>query len=308
MRESIVVTEVGPRDGLQSLPQTLPVRDRVALVRALATAGLRSIEIGSFVSSSAVAQMVNTDAVLAQIGDITGLRASVLVPTRRRLDLAQAAGAKEIAVVVAATDTMNRRNIGMSLAEAIEEGRLTVRQARSAGIATRAYVAVAFECPFEGTVELDDALEVAARLDDAGAQEIILADTIGAAGPRQVQQAFTAAARIVPAARLAAHFHDTRGLGAANAWAAMEAGVRRFDSSLGGLGGCPFAPGAAGNLATEDLVLLAEQAGFDTGVDIGRLAAAIRMMQAVTGKALGGRSMAWLELALESGLIQQETQ
>ncbi|MDB5961329.1 MAG: hydroxymethylglutaryl-CoA lyase, partial [Massilia sp.] len=169
-----------------------------------------------------------------------------------------------------------------------------LRQARQLGLATRAYVAVAFECPFEGATPQQRVLDLARRMVDAGAGEIVIADTIGAASPAGVKRLMTALTGVVAADRLAIHLHDTRGMAVANAWAALEAGIRRFDASAGGIGGCPFAPGAAGNLATEDLVLMAENSGYGTGIDIDRLLDVVEFAEAQLGRPLGGRSATWL--------------
>ncbi len=222
------------------------------------------------------------------------MRVSVLVPNRKGMERAQAAGAREIAVVLSATDTMNRRNIGMGLAEAASECESTIAAARAEGLRTRGYLAVAFECPFEGETALEPVLSLADRLHRAGVEEVVIADTIGAASPAQVRERLRALRQVLPLERTGVHFHDTRGMGLANAWAALEAGVRRIDASAGGLGGCPFAPGAAGNLATEDLVLMANQSGLDTGIDLDGLLDAIGFVQERLQRPLGGRSAAWL--------------
>jgi hydroxymethylglutaryl-CoA lyase len=182
----------------------------------------------------------------------------------------------------------------MTLAQANEVCVQTIQAAASAGLRTRAYVAVAFDCPFEGEVPLDRVVSLAHSMAAAGANEIVIADTIGAAAPAMVRERMGAIQQVVPLQNLAIHLHDTRGLGAANAWAALEAGVRRFDSSVGGIGGCPFAPGAAGNLATEDLVLMAERSGLSTGIELDGLLTAIDYAQEQLRRPLGGRSIAWL--------------
>jgi len=222
------------------------------------------------------------------------LQTSALVPNLKGLERAHAAGAQEIAVVLSATRTMNERNINMDLDDATAVSERTLLEARRLGLRTRAYVAVAFECPFEGKVPLEPVLRLSARMRDAGADRIVIADTIGAAAPGEVKTRMHELVALLGADLLAVHFHDTRGLGAANAWAALEAGVRHFDASVGGIGGCPFAPGAAGNLATEDLVLMAERSGFATGIDLAGLLEAVAFAESVLGRPLGGRSIAWL--------------
>ncbi|MDA7417531.1 hydroxymethylglutaryl-CoA lyase [Xenophilus arseniciresistens] len=292
--ERIVVTDVSPRDGLQSQPVPVSTPAKLELIRLLAAAGVPSIEATSFVSPKAVPQMADAAAVLAGLAQAApGLRASVLAPNLKGLDRALAAGAREVAVVLSATETMNRRNINMGLADATAVSEETLRAARGHGLATRAYVAVAVECPFEGAVAPGVVVELAERMLAAGADEIVLADTIGAASPGQVRALLRAAAPSIPVAQTGVHLHDTRGFGVANAWVALEAGIRRFDASAGGIGGCPFAPGAAGNLATEDLVLLAQQSGLATGISLDGLAAAVAFAEQQLDRPLGGRSLGW---------------
>jgi len=287
------ITEVAPRDGLQGQPAPLPTDGKLAFIRSLHAAGLRSIELTSFVSPKAVPQMADAAGIVAGSAQLPGLDGSVLVPNLRGLDLAQQAGAQCVAVVLGATDTLNRRNIGMGMEQAIASCEAVLRVATDRGLRSRAYLALAFECPYEGRVAPARSAQLAQLLHDAGAGELVLADTIGAAGPHQVRELVRLVGRNIPPDRLGLHLHDTRGLGLANAWAGIEAGVRRFDASAGGIGGCPFAPGAAGNLATEDLVLLAHQAGFHTGVDLLRLQEAIAVAEGLLARSLGGRSMAW---------------
>ncbi len=299
-RETIHITEVSPRDGLQNQPALVSTADKARLVALLVEAGLRSIEATSFVSPKAVPQMADAADVIAATRHHEHVRFSALIPNLKGLERATAAGAREVAIVLAATETMNQRNIGMSLGQAIEVSEAALVAARDQGLRTRAYVAVAFECPFEGPVDPADTIRLAERMLAAGASEIVVADTIGAAAPGQVTELVRRMAGTVPVERIAMHFHDTRGLGAANAYAALEAGIRRFDSSAGGIGGCPFAPGAAGNLATEDLVLMAEKSGYDTGIDLFRLLAAVDFAQEVLGRPLGGHSVTWLRQRLKA--------
>lgn len=291
----IHITDVAPRDGLQNQAIHVQTADKLRLVRLLAAAGLHSVEAASFVSPKAVPQMADAAELLPQVQSaLPALRVSALVPNLKGLERARAAGAREIAVVLSATETMNRKNINMGLQQAAEVSEQTLQAALAQGLRTRAYIAVAFDCPFEGPTPLDTVLQLSARMRAAGAQEIVVADTIGSAAPGTVRARFEALRDVVPQAMLAAHLHDTRGLGAANAFAALDAGVRRFDASTGGIGGCPFAPGAAGNLATEDLVLMAEGSGWSTGVDLRGLLDAIDLAEALLQRPLGGRSIAWL--------------
>ena len=294
MRDRIQVNEVGPRDGLQNQPLHVPLEGKLELIEALVAAGLRAIEVTSFVSPKAVPQMADADALFPRLPLPEGVRYSALAPNVRGLDRALAAGVREVAVVLSATETMNQRNINMSLDQAQQASIDVIAGAAALGLRTRAYVAVAFSCPFEGPVARERVVELAAQMFDSGAGEVVIADTIGAASPRGVRDLLGDCVVAFGAERLAAHFHDTRGFALANAWAAMEAGLRRFDSSIGGLGGCPFAPGAAGNLATEDLVVLAEQCGFDTGISVPGLRAAVQVAERLTQRTLGGRTTAWL--------------
>jgi hydroxymethylglutaryl-CoA lyase len=303
--EPIHITDVALRDGLQNQPAQVATEDKLRLARLLGAAGVRSIEATSFVSPRAVPQMADAADLLPQVhAALPQVRVSVLIPNLKGLERAQAAGAQEVAVVLSATETMNRKNINMSLQQATEVCEQTLRAARGLGLRTRAYVAVAFDCPFEGPTPLEPVLRLSGRMLEAGAGEVVIADTIGSAAPGQVRDRFAALKREVPVDVLAAHFHDTRGMGVANAWAALEAGVRRFDASTGGIGGCPFAPGAAGNLATEDLVLMAQRSGFATGIELAGLLAAVEFAQTLLQRPLGGRSMAWLRREREQGRLQ----
>jgi hydroxymethylglutaryl-CoA lyase len=302
--EQIIITDVSPRDGLQNQAIHVPTPAKLRLIQLLVEAGFQSIEATSFVSPRAVPQMADAADLLRQVNAVLPrLAASVLVPNLKGLERAREAGAKEIAVVLSATETMNLKNINMSLEQAATASEDTLREARRHGLRTRAYVAVAFECPFEGKPPLERVLALADRMKQAGAEQIVIADTIGAASPADVRERMTAVADVVPLAQLAIHLHDTRGMAVANAWAALEAGVRRFDASAGGIGGCPFAPGAAGNLASEDLVLMAEHSGFATGIDLNRLLAAVDFAESALQRPLGGRSSAWLRRQREK---QQE--
>ncbi|MNP99581.1 Hydroxymethylglutaryl-CoA lyase YngG [compost metagenome] len=292
---SIIITDVAPRDGLQNQSVTVSAEAKVELIRLLHEAGVASVEATSFVSPKAVPQMADAEQVIAAVSAaMPGLRTSVLVPNMKGLERAHAAGAREVAVVLSATETMNLKNINMSLARATEVCAQTLDAARRLRLRTRAYVAVAFDCPFEGPTPPSVVRQLAQRMAQAGADEIVIADTIGSTGPGAVKTLFEALASELPVERLAAHFHDTRGLASANVWAALEAGVRRFDASVGGIGGCPFAPGAAGNAATEDLVLMAERSGLRTGISLSGLVRAVAYAEGVLGRPLGGRSMAWL--------------
>jgi hydroxymethylglutaryl-CoA lyase len=306
--EHIHITDVAPRDGLQNQAVQVSTQDKLRLIQLLGAAGLRSIEVTSFVSPKAVPQMADADVLLPlALVALPQVRVSTLVPNLRGLERARLAGAQEIAVVLAATETMNRKNINMSLQQATEVCEQTIRAALDMGLRTRAYVAVAFDCPFEGETPLANVAQAAVKMLRAGANEIVIADTIGSAAPGQVRKRFDALRQDLPIDQLAAHFHDTRGMGVANAWAALEAGVRRFDASTGGIGGCPFAPGAAGNLATEDLVLMAERSGFSTGLDLAGLLEAVDFAEALLQRPLGGRAIAWLRRERDKGTLAPVT-
>lgn len=290
----VLVTDVGPRDGLQSQATLISVEGKRALIDALWAAGVAGIEATSFVSPKAVPQMADADELLPSLTVPPGKALSALVPNLRGLERALKAGCREIAVVLSATETMNQRNIRMGLDEAIRTATETLRQARASGLRRRAYVAVAFACPFEGATPPARVRELASALGDAGGEEVVIADTIGAASPCDVQRLLQEVLPVMPAQRLSLHLHDTRGMALANAWQGLQMGIRRFDASVGGLGGCPFAPGAAGNLATEDLALLCAQSGYDTGIDLRALVEAVDLASTLVGYPIGGGALRWL--------------
>jgi hydroxymethylglutaryl-CoA lyase len=291
--ERVIVNDVGPRDGLQNDPATVSPAARAQLIRRLVTAGIPAVEVASFVSPKAVPKMAGAAEVVAAL-DLDSADFSALIPNHKGYELARASGIRAIAVVLSATDTMNRKNINMDLDTTIRTCGEIVQQARRDGVTGRAYVSVAMGCPYEGAVPEDRIEALTWRMFDCGADEVIIADTIGAGNPAQVKSLFGRLVAEFGPQRLSAHFHDTRALALANAWQALECGIRRFDASIGGLGGCPFAPGAAGNLATEDLVSLLEQAGFETGVDLDVLLEVVDEARALVGHDLGGRALAWL--------------
>ena len=290
--ERVIVNDVGPRDGLQNDATAVAPEDRARLIQALVSAGVPAVEVASFVSPRAVPNMAGADAVVAAL-DLDSACFSALIPNRRGYELARDAGLSSVAVVLSATETMNRKNINMGLAETVAMCEEVVAQARSDGLQPRAYVSVAVACPYEGPVPDEQIEHLAGLMFAAGAAEVIVADTIGAANPSQVKALFTRLVSAFGAAPLAAHFHDTRALALANAWQALECGIRKFDASIGGLGGCPFAPGAAGNLATEDLVSLLHQAGFSTGVDERKLLDVVGLVRDLVHHDVGGRTLAW---------------
>lgn len=297
---AVLVNEVGPRDGLQNQARVLTPEQRIRLVEAVVAAGVEAVEVGAFVSPKAVPAMAHTDLVHAAL-DSSRADFSVLVPNLRGYELARDAGVKTVNLVVAATDTMNEKNIRMDTDRAMAVSREVMAAAAVEGVRVQAYVATAWVCPFEGVVTPDTALRLAGELLDAGADTIVLADTIGAAGPSAVRSLAAEAVARFGARRLTCHFHDTRALGLANVYAALEAGIRRFDASIGGLGGCPFAPGASGNVATEDVVLLLEQEGFHSGIDMAGLLRAVELTRELTGVEVGGRAYRWLGRQQEKG-------
>jgi hydroxymethylglutaryl-CoA lyase len=277
---TVTVVEVGPRDGLQNEAAALSTADKIAFVDRLSAAGHRVIEVAAFVSPARVPQMADAAEVFAGITRAPGVRYTALVPNRAGLDRALAARADEIAVFAAASETFSRRNINQTIDESLARYRDVVAAASAAGVRARGYVSCAFGCPFEGAVAPDAVARVTEALLDAGVYEVAVSDTIGVGHPGQVTALLDRLAPAVGRERLALHFHDTRGTALANVLAGMDAGIATFDASAGGLGGCPFAPGASGNLATEDLLYVLDGLGVTTGVAIDGVAAASRGLAA----------------------------
>jgi len=294
MTDSIVINEVGPRDGLQSQKKHLDLDQRRSFVDALVRSGLKNIEIGSFVSPKAVPQMAGTGELLQSLSQAKDLTYSVLVPNQKGYEFARMAGAKTVALVVSATETMSQKNVRMSVEQSFATAEGIIHEAKLDSIAIQAYLSVAFVCPFEGSVSASLVRDQARQLAEFGADEIVIADTIGAADPAAVRDLMNGLVKEYGSERLACHFHDTRAMGLANVFAAIESGVRKFDSSVGGLGGCPFAPGAKGNVATEDVVMMCHQMGFETGVDISILLKAVELISLLTESQQGGRAHYWL--------------
>ena len=294
VNDSVVINEVGPRDGLQSQGKTLSPGQRLDLIERLVGTGLRHVEAGSFVSPKAVPQMAGTDEVFHGLPSKDQVRYAALVPNMKGYELAVAAGARVVNVVLSVTETMNYENIRRTVDESATDFEGILERASAEGVAAQAYLAVAFECPFEGPVNPEVVRHYADRMTAAGAEKIIIADTIGAANPKGVQAVLEAVGGVVPVSRIACHFHDTRGMALANVLASLNYGVREFDASIGGLGGCPFSPGATGNVATEDVVQMLDAMGYDTGIDPVALVPVVRHAQALTGTELGGKSFRWL--------------
>lgn len=293
MGERVIINEVGLRDGLQNQPRLVDTDHKLRLLNALLAAGIRHVEATSFVSPKAVPQMADAAELMAQLPDRDRVDYSALVPNVKGYERAKASGARSVAVTLSCTETMNRRNINMGLTQAEAVCAEVMRLAAADGLIGRAYLSVAFFCPFEGQVERDVVVRLAAAMFDAGAREVIVADTIGSADPMHVRDVFGALTQRYDPKLLSGHFHDTKGLALANCYAAFAAGIRKFDSSIGGLGGCPFAPGAAGNAATEDLVNMFASAGCETGIDLDKLPAAVGVAEQCTGQTLGGRWLNW---------------
>jgi isopropylmalate/homocitrate/citramalate synthase len=287
--DTVKIVEVGPRDGLQNEKVVIPTEVKIEYITALADAGLRVIEAGAFVSPKWVPQMADTAEVYRDIPKDPGVEYPVLVPNMKGLDRAIEAGVKSIAIFTAASDTFNRRNINMSIDESFENYAPVAARARAEGIRVRGYVSTAFGCPYEGDVAPEKVLEVCARLLDLGCYEVSVGDTIGVGTPMQVQGVIGVLLQVIPTSKLAMHFHDTRGTALANTLAALEMGIATFDASAGGLGGCPYAPGASGNMATEDLVYMLDSMAIETGVDIKRLVAASQIIAPYLDHPLPGR-------------------
>jgi hydroxymethylglutaryl-CoA lyase len=281
---SVRIVEVGPRDGLQNEASPVSVDARVKLIEALADAGLKTIEAGSFVSPKWVPQMAQTDEVLLRLPRREGVSYPVLVPNRKGLEAALGAGAREIAVFAAASESFSQRNISCSIDESLERLHPVIVAASREGVKVRGYVSCVLGCPYEGAVAVSEVVRVAGALFDMGCYEISLGDTIGVGTPSKAQQMIHAVAERVPIANIAVHFHDTYGQGLANVLASLELGISIVDSSVAGLGGCPYAKGATGNLATEDLVYMLNGMDIETGVDLERLAAAGWMISDTLGR------------------------
>jgi hydroxymethylglutaryl-CoA lyase len=285
--ERVRIYEVGPRDGLQNEATAVPTATKTRFVELLAGAGLREIEATSFVSPRAIPQLADADELMAALPRRAGVRYPVLVPNERGMARAEAAGANALAVFTAATDAFTRANIGMTIAESLSAFAPVLARAAELGWWRRAYVSTAFGCPYTGRVEPGVAVEVALRLQQLGVDEICFGDTIGVGVPGQVAALTGLVVEAgLPLERVAFHFHDTRGTALANVAAGLDAGVRCFDSAAGGTGGCPYAPGAAGNLATEDLVYFLDASGWDTGVSLERVLDAARFIADALGKPL----------------------
>lgn len=286
MTRAVELVEVGPRDGLQNESVLVSTADKVALIRRCVAAGARRIEVASFVNPRKVPQMADAEAVVEELGGVEGVTRIGLVLNLRGAERALACGVDQLGAVAVASDSFGIRNQGQTSAQSVEESAKIVAMARAAGRSAQVTIATAFGCPFEGAVDPAHVLAMARRLAQAGPVEIALADTIGVAVPAEVTALVQAVSAAIAPLPVRVHFHDTRNTGLANVWAAVEAGAATVDASLGGLGGCPFAPGAAGNVGTEDVTYLLSRSGFETGLDLEKLIAASQWLSGVMGKAL----------------------
>ena len=293
----VTVYEVGPRDGLQNEATPISTEAKLAFIGHLADAGLREIEATSFVSPRAIPQLADADDLMTRLDRRPSVRYPVLVPNQRGLERAVTAGVDAVCVFTAASEAFTRANINMTIAESLDAFRPVIAHARSAGWWSRGYLSTAFGCPYQGEVGEAAVVGVARELFQLGVEEVSIGDTIGVAAPRDVRRVVTALlAADIPPERLAMHFHDTRGTALANVSAALELGIRCFDASTGGTGGCPYAPGAAGNLATEDLVYLLDREGMRHGVDLDAVLVAARYVSETLGRPLAtkvGQAGGW---------------
>jgi len=293
MSDRVVIKEVAARDGLQAQPVHLSVDQRIALVNSLVGTGAPEVEIGSFVSPRAVPQMAGTEQIARRL-PAADCRFSALVPNMKGYELAVAEGINTLAIAISATEQMNQNNIRKSLADTFLMAEDILTRAADDEVDIHVYLAVSFECPYEGKVDPGVIFDQVAQLMQHGPARLMIADTIGAADPAAVKAMMTELVSQYGIDRLGCHFHDTRAMAIANVYAALDAGIRQFDSSAGGLGGCPFAPGAKGNVATEDVALLCAQSGLETGINMSALLESVAMLGEFIGSPQGGRSHYWL--------------
>ena len=294
------IVEVGPRDGLQNERAAVSAADKIAFVDRLSDAGHQLIEVSAFVSPKWVPQMADAGQVFAGIRRRPSTRYTALVPNRQGLERAIAAGVQEVAIFAAASETFSRRNINQSIDESLAAYAGVCADAKAAGVPVRGYLSTCFVCPFEGPIDPAHVADISARLLEMGVYEVAISDTIGAATPGGVLRVLGTVGGRIPPHQIALHFHDTRGTALANVLAGLDFGVTTFDSSAGGLGGCPFAPGAAGNLATEDLLFMLNGLGIDTGVSIDKVAEASRFIEAKLDHKLPSRYLQAPALNLKS--------
>ena len=285
--DKVTINEVGPRDGLQNIENILSVDKRLKLIRSLEQAGIELIEIGSFVNDKAVPAMSNTDELINKLGNLDNY--SVLIPNKKGLYKAKDNGVKEICTVLCVTDSMNKKNINQTVQETLNDLKDIFKEGLKIGIRTKCYVSVAYHCPYEGKVDAAYVNDVIGQLIDYQVDELVIADTIGAANPKEVSSLLSSLKSQYKDTNFSCHFHDTRALGLANVYASLVAGVIKFDSCIGGLGGCPFAPNSSGNLATEDLVSMLEMMNITTGVNLDKLIHSRELASEYTSLSLKGR-------------------
>jgi hydroxymethylglutaryl-CoA lyase len=287
--KQVTIKEVGPRDGLQNEKTAISTEDKIAWINQLSKTGLTYIEITSFVHPKWIPQLSDALEVATRIERAPGVTYAALVPNQKGLEKALTAQVDEVAVFMSASETHNRKNINKSIEETFPVLEEVVRAAKQEGKTVRGYVSTVFGCPYEGNVSVEQVIRVSERLFDMGIDELSLGDTIGVATPKQVQELLAIVLKRFPKEKLAMHFHDTRGTALANILISLEMGITTFDSSLGGLGGCPYAPGASGNVATDDLVYMLHGMDIATGIDVGRLMEAALFIQEKIGRPLSSR-------------------
>ncbi len=284
--QRVTIYEVGPRDGLQNEARQVPTADKIRFIDSLVAAGIRDIEITSFVSPKWIPQLADAAEVARGVARPPGVRMSALVPNRRGLDTALASGMKEVAVFLSASETHNKKNVNKTIADTLKAFEDVIPPALAAGASVRAYVSTVYGCPYEGDVDPERAVELTGQLRDMGVYQVSLGDTIGVANPKQVEDVLGRVFAKHPAESVAAHFHDTQGTALANCLVAMTMGITTIDAAAGGLGGCPYAPGASGNLATEDVVAMLHAMGIETGIDLDKLTEASRTAASFVGHEL----------------------
>lgn len=284
----VEIIESGPRDGIQNEKKWIPTDLKLNLIHALNETGIKRIEATSFVSPKHVPQMADAQTVFCSMEKKAGIQYMALIPNRKGFELAKKAGVTNHALFVAASETFNKRNVRMSIHESLQQLETVVREAKDMNHFVRCHISTSFHCPFEGEVSKEAVLKTVSYLEALKADEIVICDTIGRANPKQVYRLFSEVLDLGLKAKIAAHFHDTYGLSKANSLAALQAGICAFDTSIGGLGGCPFAPGAAGNDATEDLVFVLHEMGIETGIDLDKLLQCVEIIKEMTDRSLTG--------------------
>ena len=289
LMSEVIINEVGPRDGLQNIETILSVNDRFELIKSLETAGIKSLEIGSLVSKKAVPAMHGTVELIQKMKDLDAY--SILVPNIYGFNKAKENNVKEICLVLCVTESMNLKNINQNTADSIKDFKKIILESKKIGIRTKCYVSVAFYCPYEGKVDPGYVTSIIDELISYGADEIVIADTIGAANPKEVKELIKMQLRNHDSCKFSVHFHDTKALALSNIFVSIEEGIKKFDACIGGLGGCPFAPGATGNLATEDLVGMLHMMDIETGIDLDLLVKSRELASQLTALNLSGRML-----------------